>query len=200
MLPETQPAAEPARELGMLSMELTVRREDVGEGEISRPLRTGMEARVGLRRELVPRRAWLRLEPQARFPMDTSPVLGTNAALHLTGLPLELRATLRGALFAQQVDETLGWSARGWLSVDRRFQLSPDLSLIPGMRFAMESQQVDESEDTERFDRSVFWRYGQQHPRRLTRSWRCAGSPCWTMWARCRRGPPATRTCTRRTT
>ncbi|WP_309892007.1 hypothetical protein [Archangium sp.] len=168
MLPETEPAAEPASELGMLSMELTVRREDVGEGEISRPLRTGLEARVGLRRELVPRRAWLRLEPQARFPMDTSPVLGTHAALHLTGLPLELRATLRGALFAQQVDETLGWSARGWLSVDRRVQLSPDLSLIPGMRFALESQQVGESEDTERFDRSVFWRYGQQHPRRLT--------------------------------
>ena len=27
---------------------------------------------------------------------------------------------------------------------------------------------MGESEDTERFDRSVFWRYGQQHPRRLT--------------------------------
>ncbi len=168
LLPETEPAAEPAHGLGMLSMELTIRREDVGEGEISRPLRTGLEARVGLRRELVPRRVWLRLEPQARFPMDTTPVLGTHAALHLVGLPLDLRATLRGSLFAQQVEDTLGWSARGWLSVDRRVRLTSDLSLIPGLRFALESQQVGEKVDSERFDRGVYWRYGEQHPRRLT--------------------------------
>jgi hypothetical protein len=168
LLPETEPPTAPARELGMLSLELTVRREDLDEGALERPLRTGLEARVGLRRELVPRRAWLRIEPQVRFPLDTSPVLGTHAALHLTGLPLELRAQLRGALFAQQVEEALRWSARGWLSVDRRVPLTPDLALIPGLGLALESLQGSEAVETERFDRGVFSRYGEQHPRRLT--------------------------------
>jgi hypothetical protein len=168
LLPETEPSAMPARELGMLSLGLTVRREDVDEGEIERPLRTGLEARVGLRRELVPRRAWLRLEPQMRLPLDSTPVLGTRAALRLTGLPLELRASLRGALFAQRVEEVLGWSARGWLSVDRRVQLTPDLALIPGLGLALESQRGREGVEADLFDRDVFWRYGERHPRRLT--------------------------------
>ncbi|HZI13253.1 MAG TPA: hypothetical protein VE153_22925, partial [Myxococcus sp.] len=169
LLPDGVPPMESARGLGMLSAELAFRREEVAEGElVERPLRSGMEVRLGLRRELVEERVWLRFEPEARYPMGQPTVFGATTGLYLTELPLKLRLNLQAALFSQSVEDTLRWSARGKASVDRWVRMSPDLGLIPGLGLVLESQNGGSAVDSSRYDQSVYWRYGEDHPARLT--------------------------------
>ncbi|NPC77688.1 hypothetical protein HPC49_05395 [Pyxidicoccus fallax] len=169
LLPEGVPPSRDPRGLGMLSAELSFRREDIDEGElVERPLRSGMEVRLGLRRELVKERAWLRFQPEARYPMNQPTVFGATTGLYVRELPLDLRLNVQGAFFTQSVEETLRWSARGRLSVDRWVGLSPDLGLVPGLGLALETNQGGSVVDLSRYDQSVYWRYGKDHPRRLT--------------------------------
>ncbi|MCY1020681.1 hypothetical protein [Pyxidicoccus sp. MSG2] len=168
LLPEGVPPAEAPHGLGMISAELAFRREEVEEGEVlERPLRSGMDVRLGLRRELVEDRAWLRFEPEARYPVGQPTVFGANTNLYLTRLPLRLRLNLHGAFFTQSVEDTLRWSARGRATVDRWVQLSPDLGLVPSLGLAVETSHGGSAVDPDRYDQSVFWRYGEDHPRRL---------------------------------
>ncbi|MFP2926784.1 hypothetical protein ACLESO_16610 [Pyxidicoccus sp. 3LG] len=153
----------------MISAELAFRREEVEEGELlERPLRSGMEVRLGLRRELLEDRAWLRFVPEARYPLGQPTVFGATTGLYLTRLPLNLRLNLQGSLFSQSVESTLRWSARGRASVDRWVRLSPDLGLIPGLGLALETSHGGSAVDPSRYDQGVYWRYGADHPRRLT--------------------------------
>ncbi|MFP2913279.1 hypothetical protein ACLESD_51420, partial [Pyxidicoccus sp. 3LFB2] len=156
------------RGLGMLSAELAFRREEVEEGElVDRPLRSGMEVRVGLRRELVEERVWLRFQPEARYPVGQATVFGASTGLYVTRLPLSLRLNVQGSLFSQSVEDTLRWSARGRATVDRWVRLSPDLGLVPSLGLALETSHGGAAVDTDRYDQSVYWRYGEDHPRRL---------------------------------
>jgi hypothetical protein len=168
LLPEGVPPARSPRGPGMLSAELAFRREEVEEGELlERPLRSGMEVRLGLRRELVEERAWLRFQPEARYPVGQPTVFGATTALHLRRLPLDLRLYAQGSLFGQSVEDVLRWSARGRLSVDRWVRLDPDLGLVPGLGLALETSHGGSAMDPSRYDQGVYWRYGRDHPRRL---------------------------------
>jgi len=168
LLPEGVAPARSARGLGMISAELAFRREEVDEGElVERPLRSGMEVRLGLRRELVKKRAWLRFQPEARYPVGQPTVFGASTGLYVTRLPLNLRLNLQGSLFRQSVEDTLRWSARGRALVDRWVRLSPDLDLVPSLGLALETSHGGSAVDADRYDQSVYWRYGEAHPRRL---------------------------------
>jgi hypothetical protein len=169
LLPGREPEAALSRGPGTLSAELAYRHEEVDEGElVERPLRTGLELRLGLRRELAPERVWLRLEPELRLPLGSTPVLGSRAALYLAHLPLKLRAHLHAALHTQTLEDVRRWSARGRLTVDRWVRLSPDLGLIPSLGLALEAWPSGAEPSVEQLDRNVFWRYGEEHARRLT--------------------------------
>ncbi|RKG87742.1 hypothetical protein [Corallococcus terminator] len=153
---------------GMLSAELGFRSEDVEEGELlNRPLQTGMELRLSLRRELSPGRAWLRVTPEARYPLNRSAVLGGSAAVYLTQLPWDLRLSMQGAVFTQSLDGAMRWSARGRVSADRYVHLSPDVGVIPGLGLTLESMQGSGAVDATRYDQNVYWLYGKDHPQRL---------------------------------
>jgi hypothetical protein len=166
---EPEPVLPPLRGLGTLSAELAYRHEEVDEGElVERPLRTGMELRLGLRQELSPERVWLRLEPELRLPLGSTPVLGSRAALYVAHLPLELRAHVQAALYTQALEDERRWSARGRLAVDRYVRLAPDLGLLPSLGLALEAYPGEAGASAEQFDRNVFWRYGEQHAQRLT--------------------------------
>ncbi|MBZ4422744.1 hypothetical protein [Myxococcus sp. RHSTA-1-4] len=168
LLPEGVPPVLSPRGPGMLSAELAYRREEVEEGElVERPLRSGMEVRLGLRRELVKERAWLRFQPEARYPAGQPTVFGATSALYLRQLPLDLRLHVQGSLFGQSVEDVLRWSARGRASVDRWVRLSPDLGLVPGLGLALETSHGGSAVDPARYDQGVYWRYGEDHPRRL---------------------------------
>ncbi len=168
LLPEGVAPAQAPRGPGMISAELAFRREEVEEGElVDRPLRSGMEVRLGLRRELVEERAWLRFQPEARYPVGQSTVFGATTGLYLKQLPMDLRLSLQGAFFTQSVESSLRWSARGRAAVDRYVRLSPDLGLVPGLGLALETSHGGSAVDAGRYDQSVYWRYGEDHPRRL---------------------------------
>ncbi|RKH40212.1 hypothetical protein [Corallococcus sicarius] len=168
LLPEGMAPESQRHGLGMLSGELGFRSEDVEEGELlNRPLQTGMELRLSLRRELSQDRAWLRFTPEARYPLGQSAVLGGTAAVYLTQLPLDLRLAVQGSVFTQTLDGAMRWSARGRVSADRFVRLSPDLGLIPGLGLTLESMQGGGAVDATRYDQSVYWLYGKDHPRRL---------------------------------
>jgi hypothetical protein len=168
LLPEGVTPAESPRGLGMLSAELAFRREEVDEGELERPLRSGTEVRVGLRRELLEERMWLRFTPEARYPVGQPTVFGASTGLYVTRLPANLRLNVQGSLFSQSVEDTLRWSARGRATMDRWVRLSPDLGLVPSLGLALETSHGGSAVDEDRYDQSVYWRYGKDHPRRLT--------------------------------
>ncbi|QSQ23834.1 hypothetical protein JY651_02285 [Pyxidicoccus parkwayensis] len=168
LLPEGVLPAQQPRGPGMISAEVAFRREEVEEGELmERPLRSGLDVRVGLRRELVQDRAWLRIEPEARYPTSQPTVFGATTGLYVTRLPLSLRLNVHGAFFTQSVEDTLRWSARGRASVDRWVRLSPDVGLVPSLGLAVETSHGGSAVDPDRYDQSVFWRYGEDHPKRL---------------------------------
>jgi hypothetical protein len=156
------------RELGTLSAELGWRQEDVEDGELlNRPLRTGLEARLGYRHQLVPERLWLRVEPLVRMPLESAPVLGGSAGLFAARLPLGLRAQASASAFGQSMEGSFRYALRGRAALDRFFRLDPDLGLIPSLALDLERFGGAGGTATE-FDRSVFWRYGLEHPQRLT--------------------------------
>ncbi|RKH18025.1 hypothetical protein D7X74_10785 [Corallococcus sp. CA047B] len=168
LLPDGMAPEAPGYGPGMLSAELGFRSEDVEEGELlNRPLQTGMELRLSLRRELSPGRAWLRVTPEARYPLNKSPVMGGSAAVYLTRLPWDLRLSMQGAVFTQSLDGAMRWSARGRVSADRYVRLSPDVGLIPGLGLTLESMQGSGAVDATRYDQNVYWLYGKDHPQRL---------------------------------
>jgi hypothetical protein len=169
LLPEGMPPDARQGGLGMLSAEMGYRSEEVEEGELlSRPLQTGLEVRLSLRRELSPGRAWLRFTPEARYPIGRSAVLGGSAAAYVNQLPGDLRLSLQGSVFSQTLDGAMRWSARGRIAADRYLRLSPDVGVIPGLGLALESMQGGEAVEATRYDQSVFWRYGKDHPLRMT--------------------------------
>lgn len=169
LLPEGMPPEARTDGLGMLSAEVGYRSEDVEEGELlDRPLQTGLEVRMSLRRELSPDRAWLRFTPEARYPLGRSAVLGGTVAAYVNQLPGDLRLSLQGAVFSQTVGGAMRWSAKGRVSADRYLRLSPDAGVIPGLGLTVESFQGGSAVEASRYDQSVYWLYGKDHPRRLS--------------------------------
>ncbi|NOJ95156.1 hypothetical protein HMI51_19725 [Corallococcus coralloides] len=169
LLPEGMPPEARSGGLGMVSAEMGYRSEDVQEGELlNRPLQTGLEVRLSLRRELSPGRAWLRFTPEARYPLNQSAVLGGTVAGYVNQLPGDLRLSMQGSVFSQTIDGALRWSARGRVAADRYVRLSPDVGLIPGLGLTLESMQGGSATDATRYDQNVYWLYGKDHPRRLS--------------------------------
>ncbi len=162
--------------LGMLSAELAARSEMVDEGEIfGRALRTGLEATLGYRRELLEDRIWLRLEPRVRLPQGSTAVVGADAGLELAQLPLGLRMVLKAGGARQEIEGEALASAHGRLSLQRYVALSPDWALLPQVAFSAERFFGESSASSDLFDRDVYWRYGEDHPQqwspRLTLRW-----------------------------
>ncbi|WP_375741858.1 hypothetical protein NR800_19730 [Corallococcus interemptor] len=169
LLPEGMPPETRTGGLGMLSAEMGYRSEDVQEGELlNRPLQTGLEVRLSLRRELSPGRAWLRFTPEARYPLNQSAVFGGTVAGYVNQLPGDLRLSMQGSVFSQTIDGAMRWSARGRVAADRYVRLSPDVGLIPGLGLTLESMQGGSAVDATRYDQNVYWLYGKDHPRRLS--------------------------------
>ncbi|NPC48511.1 hypothetical protein D7X99_34890 [Corallococcus sp. AB032C] len=169
LLPEGMPPEARTDGLGMVSAEMGYRSEDVQEGELlNRPLQTGLEVRLSLRRELSPGRAWLRFTPEARYPLNRSAVFGGTVAGYVNQLPGDLRLSMQGSVFSQTIDGAMRWSARGRVAADRYVRLSPDVGLIPGLGLTLESMQGGSAIDATRYDQNVYWLYGKDHPRRLS--------------------------------
>ncbi|WP_304504065.1 hypothetical protein [Corallococcus sp. EGB] len=169
LLPEGMPPEARTGGLGMVSAELGYRSEDVQEGELlNRPLQTGLEVRLSLRRELSPGRAWLRFTPEARYPLNQTAVLGGTVAAYVNQLPGDLRLSMQGSVFSQTIDGAMRWSARGHVGADRYVRLSPDVGLIPGLGLTLESMQGGHAVEASRYDQNVYWLYGKDHPRRLS--------------------------------
>ncbi|MFB1482930.1 hypothetical protein [Corallococcus sp. RDP092CA] len=169
LLPEGMSPEARTGGLGMVSAELGYRSEDVEEGELlNRPLQTGLEVRLSLRRELSPGRAWLRFTPEARYPLNQTAVLGGTVAAYVNQLPGDLRLSMQGSVFSQTIDGAMRWSARGRVGADRYVRLSPDVGLIPGLGLTLESMQGGHAVEASRYDQNVYWRYGKDHPRRLS--------------------------------
>ncbi|RKG99166.1 hypothetical protein [Corallococcus carmarthensis] len=169
LLPEGMPPEARTGGLGMVSAEMGYRSEDVEEGELlNRPLQTGLEVRLSLRRELSPGRAWLRFTPEARYPLNQTAVLGGTVAAYVNQLPGELRLSMQGSVFTQTLDGAMRWSARGRIAADRYLRLSPDVGLIPGLGLTLESMQGGSAVEASRYDQNVYWLYGKDHPRRLS--------------------------------
>ncbi|MGE6760660.1 hypothetical protein ACQKGO_21765 [Corallococcus interemptor] len=169
LLPDGMPPEARTTGLGMVSAEMGYRSEDVEEGELlNRPLQTGLEVRLSLRRELSPGRAWLRFTPEARYPLNQTAVLGGTVAGYVNQLPGDLRLSMQGSVFSQTIDGAMRWSARGRIAADRYLRLSPDVGLIPGLGLTLESMQGGSAVDATRYDQNVYWLYGKDHPRRLS--------------------------------
>ncbi|WP_375761286.1 hypothetical protein [Corallococcus exercitus] len=169
LLPEGMPPETRTGGLGMVSAEMGYRSEDVEEGELlNRPLQTGLEVRLSLRRELSPGRAWLRFTPEARYPLNQTAVLGGTVAGYVNQLPGDLRLSMQGSVFTQTIDGAMRWSARGRIAADRYLRLSPDVGLIPGLGLTLESMQGGSAVEASRYDQNVYWLYGKDHPRRLS--------------------------------
>ncbi|MBN8226193.1 hypothetical protein JYK02_01575 [Corallococcus macrosporus] len=169
LLPEGMPPETRTGGLGMVSAEMGYRSEDVEEGELlNRPLQTGLEVRLSLRRELSPGRAWLRFTPEARYPLNQTAVLGGTVAGYVNQLPGDLRLSMQGSVFSQTIDGAMRWSARGRIAADRYFRLSPDVGLIPGLGLTVESMQGGSAVEASRYDQNVYWLYGKDHPQRLS--------------------------------
>ena len=102
--------------------------------------------------------------------MDNSPAFGGTVGVHVRQLPLKLRATAFGHVFAQNLVEGLRYSARLRGSLDRWFGLTPDLGVIPGVGLTVEhfggapGGGAAGGASALAYDRSVYWRYGEQHP------------------------------------
>ncbi len=158
------PANEPG--CGTWSAGLGLRGEYLDEGELDRPLEGRLQAGGAFRCELSARRAWLYLSPEVRHSLDRSPAFGGTAGVHVRGLPWKLRGTAFGSVFAQSLGAGLRYSARLRGSVDRWIGLTPDLGLIPGVRVTVEhlGGGVSTGASALAYDRSVYWRYGEQHP------------------------------------
>lgn len=156
---------------GTLSGELSFRQELVPEDERpSRPLTTGMEARFALRKRLLGRSAFLRLQPTVRVPVGRSPVTGGQLSLFARGLPLGARASLSAGALTQQLGALWRSSFAAHVALDRSFELSPNLRLIPGVGFtALGFSQLDAAAEAQ-VDRSIYTRFARDHARRLTPS------------------------------
>ncbi len=163
LLPEGAPKAKDGTP-GTLSVDLGLLGEYLDEGEVDRPLEGRLRGLVAYRQEVRPKRAWLLVAPEVRHPLERNPAFGGTAGLHLRRLPLELRATVMGRVFLQDVGGGLRYGARLRGSVDRWIGLTPDLGLIPGLGLTVEHFGGAPGDDALGFDRAVFWRYGEQHP------------------------------------
>lgn len=150
------------RTLGTLSSEIALRGDDLEDGDGGDPLRVGVDARLTYRHRLAPGRVWIRLEPSARLPFGSSPVLGARFAGHLRKLPLDLRLTASGAAFTQTLSGSTRVSARANASLTRWIGLGPDVGLSPGASFTWES--VASGGPSAGFDRLVYSRYRAEHP------------------------------------
>lgn len=157
-----------AQGLGTFSPELSARAEAIGDGEIvQRPPRTGMELRLGLRRALVEDSVWLLLQPRLRVPQASSPVPGLDAALFLAKLPGRFRTQLQAGTSTQVLEGDRRTSARGQLFLDRPLRLDSDWLLLPSATLTAEGF-LGEAGDADTFDREVYWRYGANHPVRMS--------------------------------
>jgi hypothetical protein len=124
---------------------------------------------------LVPGQLWLRSELAARLRAELSPALGARWSLYANDIGLGLRLALLGGIDA--MPDRGAFSARGQLSLDRVFDLTPELALVPrvGLLAFYVSDRTLRRADTVDFE--VWNYYGQTHPLQLQPSASLRWSP-----------------------
>ncbi|MFL5320015.1 MAG: hypothetical protein ACJ790_10210 [Myxococcaceae bacterium] len=156
--------------IGMISGTLAMRSEALPEDEkLPRPPRTGLESRIGFRREFADKTLFLHAEPIVRVPFGSSAVIGGQLAAYARDLPAGLRAYAIGSIYTQTVNDLLRMSVEGRGIVDRSFQITRSAWLIPAVWFTAETfRGITTATEMDQVDRYVYSRYGDQHRRRLT--------------------------------
>lgn len=156
---------QPASPWPTLSVGLSFRRDDIADRDIEdEALENRLQLDAAWRRQLVPRRLWLRAESSLRWHPGSAPAYGARVDLEQRRLPLALRVDLMGRLHGQSAAGGLGWTAHGRLRLGRSFPLRPWLSLVPtaSLHARYYSLSPDRAQDGV-FDPLVYNAYDSAH-------------------------------------
>jgi len=155
----------PAGELGTLSLLVGQGWEqELQEDSLELQSSAGTSVALAWRRELHPRRLWVRAEPSFQVGAGAEAVMGARAELGAQGLPLKLRLHARAEAFTQRTLEMRAWGARGRLLVDRLYHPAADWQLLPSLGAWLEKAWLPG--EAWEVDSRVATQYGLDHPQR----------------------------------
>lgn len=143
------------------------RREEDLAPEVSR---YRAQTEIAFRRELSPRRSWLRISALGRYRENTDPIAGAGAELYFVDLPGDALLDLTAFGYTQRFSDGQALNAKLDARLARRFRLSDNLWLVPRIeatasflnttpKIAMEG-----NERGEEIDPDVYTDFRYEHP------------------------------------
>ncbi|WP_428268477.1 hypothetical protein [Haliangium sp.] len=152
-----------------MSLGVGLRRDDLEErDQTDEPLEHRLQVDAAWRRQLLPNRVWLRIEPSVRWHPGLSPAYGSRVDLSLRRLPLKLRVDGFVRAYAQSGAGDLAWTAHARARVGRLWRLAPTLTLVPGLVLRARWYAPGAVADEAVFDPLVSNRYDRAHRLGLT--------------------------------
>jgi hypothetical protein len=164
-------ADKPPATSGTWSIELSGGQESRREEDLAPEVsRYRAQTSIAFRRELSPRRSWLRISALGRYRENTDPIAGAGAELYFVDLPLDTLLDLTAFGYTQRFSDGQALNAKLDARLARRFRLSDNLWLVPRLeasasflnttpKIAMEG-----NERGEEIDPDVYTDFRYEHP------------------------------------
>jgi len=156
--------------LGTFEAGLSFSRTDIAEADDPRP-RNRLRGTLRWRRELVPRRAWLRLSGHGQGRQGAGTAGGGGATLYAQRRPLGLRGVASASAWWERYANAPAWAANASLRLDRPIGLTPSLALVPIVSAAYRLQSLSPANvdlELEPSHAQVYSKYLEEHPLALT--------------------------------